>query len=117
MKRKRFEELASEALDKLPEAFRSRLENVDIIVESRPSGGVLKESGVNGHGTLLGLYRGVPLKHRGTGYSSVLPDIITLYQEPIESICIDEAEVKQKIMDVLMHEIGHHFGMSEEELP
>ncbi len=117
MKRKRFEEIASETLDELPGEFRGRLENVDIIVESRPSREVLRENGISGNGTLLGLYRGVPLNHRGTGYGSVLPDIITLYQEPIESMCVDERQVKQKIMDVLTHEIGHHFGMSEEELP
>ena len=117
MKREKFEELASEALDELPEVFRGRLENVDIIVESRPSGDILKERGVSRNDTLLGLYHGIPLKHRGTGYSSVLPDVITIYQEPIESICTNESDIKQKITDVLMHEIGHHFGMSEEELP
>ncbi len=117
MKRKRFEELVSEALDELPEEFRGRLENVDIIVESRPSPEVLRENGISRNGTLLGLYHGVPLNHRGTGYGSVLPDVITLYQEPIESMCVCEGQVKREIMDVLTHEIGHHFGMSEEELP
>ena len=117
MNRKKFEELVAAAIDELPEEFQKRLENVDITVESRPSKDVLAESGIEPGGTLLGLYRGVPLKHRGTGYGAVLPDIITIYQEPIESICQGQPEVKKKIKDVLQHEIGHHFGMSEEELP
>jgi predicted Zn-dependent protease with MMP-like domain len=115
LKEERFRELISEAIDSLPEEFRSRLENVDITVESYPSRAVLKEGGTEG-GALLGLYRGIPLDQRGTGYGGVLPDIITIYRKPIESICGSENEVKQKISEVLTHEIGHHFGMSEEEL-
>ena len=117
MNRKKFEALTAAAIDELPDEFQKRLENVDITVESRPSKDVLDESGVEPGGTLLGLYRGVPLNHRGTAYGAVLPDIITLYQEPIESISAGEPDVKRKIRDVLLHEIGHHFGMSEEELP
>ncbi len=117
MKQEEFKTLTAEALDMLPEVFREKLENVDIIVEDSPSADELRESGAAPGGTLLGLYRGIPLNHRGTGYGGVLPDIITLYQRPIESLCSSKTEVKTKIMEVLAHEIGHHFGMDEEDMP
>ena len=114
--REKFEELVGKAIDGLPEEFRKRIENVDIVVETMPSREVLKQQGIKLPGTLLGLYEGVPLKNRGTNYSSVLPDRITIYQEPIETLCGTEDEVKNKVREVFIHELGHHFGMTEEDL-
>jgi predicted Zn-dependent protease with MMP-like domain len=117
LKKQRFQELVALAIDLLPENFRKKLENVDIIAEARPPGALMEEMGLAPGGTLLGLYRGIPLKERNSGYSAVLPDLITIYQEPIEALCRSEAEIKNRITEVLAHEIGHHFGMSEEDMP
>jgi len=111
-----FEKLVAEAIDSLPDKFLEKIENVDIVVEAAPSPGTLKEFGMGRGTTLFGLYRGIPLKHRGTGYGSVLPDIITIYQNPIEMSCRNGTGIKTKIREVLMHEIGHHFGMNEDEM-
>jgi predicted Zn-dependent protease with MMP-like domain len=64
----------------------------------------------------LGLYRGIPLKKRGVWYNAALPDKITLYKNTIEEMCRNETEIKRRIKDVLYHEIGHHFGLTEEQL-
>jgi predicted Zn-dependent protease with MMP-like domain len=82
------------------------MENVEIVIEDEP---VEQKS-------LLGLYQGVPLKHRGSWYGNVLPDKITLFQRNIERQCRDEAEVEALVNDVLIHEIGHYFGFNEEDL-
>ncbi len=117
MKKHRFQELVAIAIDLLPESFRKRLENVDITVETHPPRALMEEMGLTPGSTLLGLYRGIPLKERNSGYSAVLPDIITIYQDPIEALCRSEAEIKDRIIEVLIHEIGHHFGISEEDMP
>ena len=114
--RERFEKLVAEAIDELPEGFQKKIENVDVVVEAKPSDEILKQRGIKGSGTLLGLYRGIPLKNRGVGYANVLPDRITIYQKPVEMLCRNENEIKEKIREVFMHELGHHFGMSEEDL-
>ncbi len=114
--RERFEELVAEAIDELPVEFRKRIENVDVVVETRPSHEILQQQGIRPPGTLLGLYQGIPLKKRGLSYANVLPDRITIYQEPIETVCRDEKAIKGKVKEVFMHELGHHFGMSEEDL-
>ena len=114
--RERFEELLGEAIDELPVEFQEKIENVDVVVETKPSYEILRQQGIRPPGTLLGLYQGVPLEKRGVGYANVLPDRITIYQEPIEVLCDDESEVKEKVRQVFMHELGHHFGMTEEDL-
>ena len=77
--REAFEELVAEAIDELPEQFQKRIENVDIVVETKPSHEILKQQGIKPPGTLLGLYQGVPLEKRGLSYANVLPDRITIY--------------------------------------
>ena len=114
--RERFEELVAESIDELPEEFRKKIQNVDIVVETNPSREILEQQGIRPPGTLLGLYQGIPLERRGLGYANVLPDRITIYQEPIEALCVDENEIKEKVREVFMHELGHHFGMTEEDL-
>ena len=65
---------------------------------------------------ILGHYHGVPFKHRGPFYGNIPPDVIVIYQKPIESICSTEEEIKKKVREVVFHEIGHYFGLSEKEL-
>ena len=112
----KFEKLVAKAVDELPDEFQRRMENVSISVEDRPSEEILKKQGIKSPSTLLGLYQGIPLKKRGVYYSNVLPDMITIYQEPIEMLCRNENAVKERVKEVVMHELGHHFGMTEEEL-
>lgn len=101
-----FRRLVLKAIKKLPKIFRDKMENVEIVIEDEP---VDQKS-------LLGLYQGVPLKHRGSWYGNVLPDKITLFQRNIERQCRDKAEVEILVNDVLIHEIGHYFGFDEEDL-
>ncbi len=117
MTRDQFEEIAQRAFDSLPETFRHRVENVQIVVEDYPSADALART-KSGRRNLLGLYQGVPLPHRGTSYGMypVGPDKITLYQKNIEGICTTVEETEHRIVEVLFHELGHYFGMNEEEI-
>lgn len=103
LSRERFQELVEEALKSIPRRYARQIKNVAILVEDFPPPGQ----------NLLGLYHGVPLKHRGSYYGNVPPDVIVLYKIPIESLCQDEDRVREKIEEVLLHEVGHYFGMDE----
>ena len=116
MNRERFERLVAEAVGSLPEEFRLRLENIDIVVEDQPSAAQLAEVGMKRGDTLLGLYQGVPLTKRGRSYGLVAPDIITIFQKPIESRCRNDAEITAEVRNVVQHEIAHHFGISDARL-
>jgi len=111
----KFEEMAKDAFYRIPSEFRDRLDNIDIVVAERPEAEFFKERRFSLR-NLLGLYCGVPLRRRGIFYSNVLSDRIILYKDNIESRCKNEEELKRKIEDVLLHEIGHYFGLSEKEL-
>lgn len=113
MDRKRFQQLVMRALQEVPEEFRRKLENVEILVEGWPPGEGRRGRGA---GNLLGLYHGYPLKERGPWYGNVLPDQIIIYQGPIERYCRNEEEIKRRVREVVLHEIGHYFGLEEEEL-
>ncbi|MCX6135704.1 MAG: metallopeptidase family protein [Ignavibacteriales bacterium] len=117
MTREQFEEIAQHAFDSLPDAFKHKIENVQIVVEDYPSGDALARTRA-GKFTLLGLYQGVPLPHRGTSYGMypVGPDKISLYQKNIEQTCSTEQEIERRIVEVLFHELGHYFGMNEQEV-
>ena len=116
MERELFERLVEEALLSLPEEFRERLENIDIVVEDVPTPAKLRDAGLDGSSTLLGLYEGIPLTQRGARYGMVLPDKITIFQKPIEARRHNETAVKKEIQDVVLHEIAHHFGISDARL-
>lgn len=116
LSREAFRSLVGWAIRSLPGHFLERLENVEVVVEDEPSEEDLRAAGVEPPQTLLGLYSGIPLAERGSFYGNVLPDRITLYQRPIQALCRDRRELKQKIREVLMHEIGHHFGFTDAEL-
>ncbi len=104
--KERFRQLVEEVLKNIPTRYLKQIKNVAILVEDYPPPGQ----------NLLGLYHGVPLKHRGSYYGNVPPDVIVLYKIPIESLCQTEDQVRDKIEEVLLHEIGHYFGMNEKEL-
>lgn len=103
----RFEEYARDALDALPRDLREQMSNVEIVVEEEPPGGQ----------PLLGLYQGIPLTRRGSFYGGVLPDKITIYRGPLERHFGQDPEtLRRQVRRVVLHEIAHHFGISDERL-
>jgi len=115
VKRHDFEKLVLEALESLPPRFQERLDNVDVVVNDRASKEQLLANGLEDPLDLLGLYEGVPITERH-GYNMVLPDKITIFQVPIEAICSHRDEMVREIRDTVVHEIAHHFGISDERL-
>ncbi len=116
MDRARFEWLVARAVNSLPEEFCTKLENIDVVVEDKPTPGQLAEVRLKRTATLLGLYEGVPLTRRGSHYGLVAPDKITIFQKPIEATCKNDAEVTAEIQRVVQHEIAHHFGIGDARL-
>ena len=104
------------ALKRLPKFLRDKMENVDVAVENRASQDLLTEMELRSPSELLGLYQGIPVDRRGFYYGNVLPDKITLFQIPIESICKTKEEVEEKVREVVIHEVGHYFGLDDERL-
>ncbi len=111
-----FEQLVLQALDELPRRIWLKIENIAVVVEEKPSRELLSRQGIKSPGTLLGLYHGVPKSKRGLHYANVLPDKITIFKKPIESLCQNKIQLVQKIKEVVLHEIGHYFGFNEQEL-
>ena len=110
-----FEEMVVRCYEGLPEGLLEYLENLDIVVEEWPSEEELGETGADGADGLLGMYMGVSRLDRG-GELPFLPDKITLYQRPIEDICVTREEVEEEVRKTLLHEVGHYLGMDEEYL-
>lgn len=102
-----FERVVRETLASLPSELRDQMSNVEVAVEDEPPGGQ----------PLLGLYQGVPLTRRGSSYAGVLPDKITIYRGPLERVYGDDAAVlRDRIRHVVLHEVAHHFGISDARL-
>ncbi len=116
LSREEFEEAVVTALKRLPKFIKEKMENVDVVVEPKASREVLNEMGLRSPFELLGLYQGVPYDQRGFYYGNVLPDKITLFQIPIESICQTKEEVNEKVREVIIHEVGHYFGLDDKRL-
>ena len=116
MDRERFERLVVRAVDSLPEEFRAKLENIDVVVEDWPTPRQLASVGLRHGQNLLGLYQGVPLTKRGAHYGLVPPDKITIFQKPIEAKCRDDVKIGAEIQSVVRHEIAHHFGIGDDWL-
>jgi predicted Zn-dependent protease with MMP-like domain len=116
LSRDEFEKLVSKALEELPKRFRDRLENIVVVVEEAPSQEIMRQLGLKSPFGLLGLYQGVPLKHRGVHYGNILPDQIVIYQRPIEALAQTQGDLLIRIRRTVMHEIGHFFGLAETEL-
>ena len=116
MTRERFTRLVEESLLEIPPRFREEMKNVAVVVEDEPPPHVLEEMEIQPGDTLFGLYQGTPLTERGWGYGNALPDRISIYQGPIEDACADDDEIRDCIAETVIHEFGHYFGMSEEEI-
>jgi predicted Zn-dependent protease with MMP-like domain len=116
MTRDRFERLVEQALRDIPRRFRDAMKNVALIVEDEPPPHVLEDLEMEPDDELFGLYEGTPLPDRGASYGNTLPDRISIYQIPIENACEDDEEIRICIAETVIHEFGHYFGMSEEEI-
>ena len=141
MTRQRFTRLVEEALDGIPRQFRDAMQNVAVVVEDEPSAELLEDMEMEDDEVLFGLYQGTPLPERGATYGNTLPDRITIYQRPIEEACEQKARtargvgapaserrgagrgapatddaIKECVAETVIHEFGHYFGMSEEEI-
>jgi predicted Zn-dependent protease with MMP-like domain len=112
MKREHFVKVVEEALDSLPQEFRSRICNVAVLVEDMPPNQPASQSGQ----LLLGLFHGVPTTKKSIFDLSTGPDHVVLYQKNIEAVCSSEAEVREQIRLTVIHELGHYFGMDENQL-
>jgi predicted Zn-dependent protease with MMP-like domain len=117
MTRAEFETLVREALDDLPDTFAQRLENVEIVIEDEPDPQLLRGLGLDPRrDTLFGLYQGVPLHLRGTGYSGVLPDKISIFYVPLLRSCRSPERIRQQVRSTVIHEIGHFFGLDDKTI-
>jgi len=114
--RERFEKLVEEALKEIPRRFRKAMHNVVVVVEDEPSPEVLAEMEIEPGDSLFGLYHGTPLTERSWGYGNNLPDRISIYQKPTEEACEDDDEIRDCVAETVIHEFGHYFGLSEEEI-
>ena len=116
MTREQFLKLTEEALETIPQRFRDAMNNIAIVVEDEPTLEQLEAFEIEPEDTLLGLYEGTPLTERQWGDGNRLPDKVTLFQGPIEEASEDEDDVVVAIGETLIHEVGHYFGLSEEEI-
>ncbi len=116
MDRGNFEQLVAEALATIPRRFRNAMKNIAIVVEDEPSHELLVQMDIDPPDTLLGLYQGTPLTERAWDYGNTLPDRILIFQGPHERASEDEDDLVVAIGETLIHEIGHYFGLSEDEI-
>jgi len=116
MDRQEFQWLVEKAVSSLPEEFREKLDNIDIVVDDWPSSAQLSRVGLKRGHTLLGLYEGVPLTRRTVHYGLVPPDKISIFQKPIEARCRNNLNITAEIRRIVIHEIAHHFGISDARL-
>lgn len=109
---KEFEKVVLETIESIPEKFQKKLKNISVVIEENDEDSVFEKE----HGaTLLGLYQGLPLTMRA-GKRRLIPDKITIYKEPLEKISRNDTELKKNIRRVVLHEIGHFFGLDEDRL-
>ena len=116
MTRAVFERHVADALASIPRRFRDAMQNIAIVVEDEPSAELLADMEIEPPDTLFGLYQGTPLTERSWGFGNVLPDRVLLFQGPHEREADDDDDLVVSIGETLIHEIGHYFGLSEEEI-
>jgi predicted Zn-dependent protease with MMP-like domain len=116
VERARFIGLIREALRDVPPPFRDHLSDVDIVVKTRPTRSDLREADLAPNESMYGFYRGIPLTERDGGYQLVAPDVIDIYQQPLEEDFPDERELVAEIRATVLHELGHFFGIDDDRL-
>ena len=116
MERARFIALVRRALKDVPPPFKQHLREIDIVVKRRPTRADLADAGLRPDESMYGFYRGVPLTERGGGYNLVAPDIIDIYQEPLEEDFEREGELVAEIRTTVLHELAHFFGIDDDRL-
>lgn len=116
LSREEFTRLVEEALTEIPRRFRNEMKNVAVVVEEEPPPHVLEEMEVEPGDSLFGLYQGTPLPERSWSHGNTLPDRISIYQRPIEESCEDHEDIIVCVAETVIHEFGHYFGLSEEEI-
>ena len=116
MTRAAFEQLVAEAIFLIPRRFRAEMQNIAIVVEDEPSADTLEAMEIEPPDSLYGLYEGTPLTERRWDYGNALPDRILLFKGPHEREAQDDEDLIASIAETLIHEIGHYFGLSEEEI-
>lgn len=114
---KQFEKLVAEALDSLPDRFQRAIDNVEFVIEAWPDAELLADLGIPEGDTLLGLYEGIPLTERTHDYGLVTPDVITLFQGPIEEEAGNDAQaIRDEVRRTVLHELAHYFGIDDDRL-
>ena len=112
----RFEWLVEKALSELPPEIHEMMENVVVVVQRNATAEQLSAVGIGPGSSLLGLYEGVPLTERTSSYGMILPDKITIFQDPIERICANDVGIIRQVRRTVLHEVAHHFGISDQRL-
>ena len=116
MTRRQFEALVEKALRRLPRQFKTKIANIAVVVEDWADDQTLAEMEIEPPDTLYGLYRGIDITRRDSSYGNVLPDTIHIYQGPIEADCADPEGMADLVRDVVVHEVGHYFGLDDETM-
>lgn len=116
MTREQFRRLVVEAIDSIPGRFAAHVRNVAIVIEDEPAADLLREMEIEPPDSLLGLYQGTPLTERRWDHGNDLPDRVLLFQGPIEADAEEDGDVVGVIGETLIHELGHYFGLSEDEI-
>jgi len=116
MEKEKFEQLVNEGIAAIPEKFLRLLNNVAVVVEEEPTREQKKKLHIHNGMTLFGLYEGIPQTVRGSNYSGVLPDKITIFLKPIVEAAQSEKEVREAVCNTVWHEIAHHFGFDEKQV-
>jgi predicted Zn-dependent protease with MMP-like domain len=116
MTKVQFEALVARAMRSLPKTFRDKIKNIAVVVEDWADAATLAEMGIEPPDTLYGLYRGIDLTRRDGSYGNVLPDVVTIYQGPIEEDAADEEEMAEIVRETVVHELGHYFGLDDETM-
>jgi predicted Zn-dependent protease with MMP-like domain len=116
LEREPFIRLVRRALREIPAPFKQHLKNIDIIVKRRPSAAELRDAGLAPDESMYGFYHGVPMTERGSDYGMTAPDVIYIYQEPLEEDFSNDRELVEEIRTTVLHEVGHFFGIDDERL-
>lgn len=111
-----FESIVTSGMDAIPQKYIENLNNVAFVIEDRPSNDQRQKLELRNDQSLFGLYEGIPLTKRGTGYNLVLPDKITIFKEPLEMASSNMNELKERVRHTVWHEVAHFYGLNHEQI-